>query len=76
MSYNIDTIYYRDICGNLLFQSPMIFKRLHGIGEEIVEKGIGYVVKRVCVADNIQHVNITKIPHPTPIGVPESPVEA
>ncbi len=59
-----------------LFQTPKIFKRLHGIGEEIAEKGVWYVVKRVCVVDNIQHVNVTEIPSPAPIGVPGSPVEA
>ena len=76
MDYNVDTIHYRDIYGNLLFQAPMIFKRLHGVGEEIAEKGIWYVVKRVCVVDNIQHVNIVEIPSLVPIGVLASPVEA
>ena len=73
MSYNIDNIHYRDIYGKLLFQTPMIFKRLHGVGEKMVEKGIWYVVKRVCVVDNIQHVNIVETPSTAPVGVPERP---
>lgn len=60
MDYEIDTIHYRDIYGNLLFQTPMVFRRLHGIGEEMVVKGIWYIVKQVCVVDNIQHVNINE----------------
>jgi len=58
MRYKIDEIHYRDIFGRLLWKEPMIFKRLHAVDEEIVEKGKPYVVKRVAVVDNIQHVNI------------------
>jgi len=56
--YNIDTIHYRNIFGHFLFQTPMVFKRLHGVGEEICEKGVWYLIRRVAVADNIQHVNL------------------
>lgn len=59
--YHIDKIHYRDIYGNLLFETPMVFKRLHGADEEIVMDSIWYVVKRVAVVDNVQHVNIVKL---------------
>lgn len=36
----------------------MIFTRLHAIDDEFVEDYKTYVVKRVAVADNVQHVNI------------------
>ena len=58
--YRIDTIHYRDIYGSLLFQTPMIFKRLHGVGEEMVENHIHYIIRRVAVVDNIQHVNLER----------------
>lgn len=36
----------------------MIFSRLHAIDEELVEDHKTYIVKRVAVADNVQHVNV------------------
>ncbi len=56
--YKIDTIHYRDEFGHLLFEEPMIFKRLHGPDEELIMNYICYKVLRVAVADNIQHVNM------------------
>jgi hypothetical protein len=36
----------------------MIFKRLHAVGEEIVQNKIRYLVERVAVVDDTQHVNL------------------
>jgi len=58
MGYHITEIHYRDIYGSLLWKDKMIFSRLHGVGEEMVEKSVHYIVKRVAVADDVQHVNI------------------
>jgi hypothetical protein len=58
--YKIDTIHYRDIYGKLLWSEPMIFKRLFGPGQDIVENKVRYFIKRVAVVDNIQHLNIVK----------------
>lgn len=57
--YNIDLIQYRTQHGALIAEEPMIFKRLHGIGEIIFLNYIGYEVVGVAIADNIQHVNMT-----------------
>lgn len=56
--YKIDEIHYRNIFGQLLWKEKMIFSRLHGIGEELIADCKTYIVKRVAVADNVQHVNI------------------
>ncbi len=58
MSYKIETIHYRDVYGNLLFEEPMIFKRLHGIGETLVMDYKEYEVTRVAVAETVQHINM------------------
>lgn len=63
--YNIETIDYRDIFGNLMFSEPMIFKRLHAVGEIMIHHGIDYIVKRVAVADTVQHVNLATEPNPS-----------
>ena len=59
--YKITKIHYRDIFGKLLFKTDMLFSRLHGIGEIIVEDHTEYIVQRVAVADNIQHVNLAPV---------------
>ena len=56
--YAVTEIYYRNIRGDVLWTTPMMFKRLHGVGEELVWGHMRYIVKRVAVADNIQHVNV------------------
>ena len=56
--YKIDEIHYRNIFGQLLWREKMIFSRLHAIDEELVEDHKTYIVKRVAVADNVQHVNV------------------
>lgn len=58
--YKITEIHYRDIYGNLLWKEKMIFSHLHAVGETIVENYILYRVRRVAVADDIQHVNIER----------------
>jgi len=58
--YQIEKIHYRNIYGKLLWENPMIFKRLHAVGELFIENSVEYIVRRVAVADNIQHVNIEK----------------
>jgi hypothetical protein len=49
---------YRDYSGNLLWSESMQFSRLHGVGEIMTEKGKTYRIRRVAVADHIQHVNL------------------
>ena len=56
--YSIRRIHYRDIYGNLLWEAPMQFKSLWDVGGFLVNDGITYTIKRVAVADDIQHVNI------------------
>ena len=58
--YNITEIYYRDIHGKLLWKTKMTFKRLHSVGESLVWGYKNYIVRRVAVADNVQHVNLEK----------------
>ena len=53
----ITETHYRDYNGKLLWKEKMIFSRLHAVGEEMVSDGIEYKVRRVAVADNIEHVN-------------------
>jgi len=56
--YNITDIHYRDMYGNLLWQEKMMFNRLFALDQDIFQDGVHYVVKRVAVADNVQHVNL------------------
>jgi hypothetical protein len=58
IGYHIAEIHYRDIYGNLLWKDPMIFSRLHAVGEDFVNDYVKYVVRRVAVADDVQHVNV------------------
>lgn len=58
--YKVGKIHYRDVYGKLLWEEPMIFSRLHAVNEQFIEDSISYAVRRVAVADNIQHVNIEK----------------
>jgi protein gp37 len=42
--------------------NPVVcFKRLHGVDEKIVDEYVHYIVKRVAIADNIQHVNLIEL---------------
>ena len=59
--YNVEWIHYRDVYGHLLFKEPMIFNRLFGVGDDIVEDSEKYIVMRVAVADNVQHINVRKV---------------
>jgi hypothetical protein len=61
MKYNVTHTHYRDIYGNLLWHEPMTFKRLHAVGEEIVEDFKLYIVRRVAVATTVQHVNLEPV---------------
>lgn len=58
----ITEINYRNVVGTLLWTEPMIYKRLWKVGQDFVENHITYLVKRVSLADGIQHVNIEPIP--------------
>ena len=54
----IKRIHYRDVDGTLLWSDRMIFSRLHGVGEEMRKDGIDWRVRRVAVANDVQHVNL------------------
>jgi len=56
--YHIKQVQYRDIYGNLLWETPMILRSLHGVGELLIQDSKPYVVARVAVADEVQHVNL------------------
>jgi hypothetical protein len=58
MSYNIKEIHYRNIYGKLLWKEPMIFRRLYAVGQDFIENYKKFIVVRVAVADDVQHVNI------------------
>lgn len=58
--YNVRVIHYRDMYGEFLWKEPMIFKRLFAVGNSLVEDSVEYIVKRVAIADDIQHVNIER----------------
>ncbi len=59
--YHIERIDYRDIYGNLLWSEKMIFKCLYAIGQTFIYDHVEYIVKRVAVADDTQHVNIESL---------------
>jgi pyoverdine/dityrosine biosynthesis protein Dit1 len=56
--YNIKEIHYRDIYGRLIWKDEIVFSSLWGIGNEIIYDYQRYIVRRVAVADTVQHVNI------------------
>lgn len=53
---------YRDMAGKLLWSEPMRFSRLDGIGDTLIHESVEYRVKRVAVADHVQHVNLFRTP--------------
>lgn len=61
--YNIKEVHYRDIYGKLIWKDNIVFRSLWGVGNELVHDSKEYIVRRVAVADNVQHVNIE------PVGV-------
>lgn len=56
--YNITEVHYRDIYGKLIWKDNIVFRSLWGVGNELVHDSKNYIVRRVAVADEIQHVNI------------------
>ena len=59
--YRVEKTVYTDLYGNLIFEEPTIFRRLHAVGETFTENFIRYEVKRVAVFGVTQIVNIVKI---------------
>lgn len=59
MKSKIDRIHYRDIYGNFLWSERMIFKRLYSVGQTFRSQSKDYLVERVAVVNNIQHLNIS-----------------
>jgi hypothetical protein len=58
--YRVAKIHYRDLYGALLWEEPMVFRRLYATGDVIVHDGGTYIVRRVALADDIQHINMTR----------------
>lgn len=58
MTYNIKEVHYRDVYGNLIWKDEIVFRRLWGVGNELIHDSKKYIVRRVAVADSVQHVNI------------------
>jgi hypothetical protein len=52
---NVETIIYYSN-EEKIYEEPMIFSRLHGVGEEVVLNFIHYEVEKVEVRDSVQHV--------------------
>ena len=49
--------HYRDYNGKLVWKEKMVFSRLHAVGEVMIVDSVEYKIRRVAVADNVQHVN-------------------
>jgi len=64
--YKVDKIHYRNIYGKLLWTEKMIFKRLYAVNQSFITNSKEFIVKRVAVANNIQHVNIIEIQQANP----------
>jgi hypothetical protein len=47
--------------GNLIFQEPMVFKRLYAVGQDVVLNSKNYKVTSVQVQNGIEHVYLTQI---------------
>jgi hypothetical protein len=56
--YNVKEVHYRDVFGKLIWKDNIVFRRLWGVGNELVHESKQYIVRRVAVADEVQHVNI------------------
>lgn len=54
----ISEIHYRNMYGELLWKTEMDFSNLHAIGETVVWDSVVYIVRRVAIAGNFQHVNL------------------
>ena len=53
----INVTIYCDYGGIPLWSEPMIFNKLHAVGESMIVKSIGYTVRRVAILGNLQIVN-------------------
>ncbi len=60
MAIKINRIHYRDATGKLLWSEPMRFKRLWDVGAVLMENYRHYRVLRVALANDVQHVNLTR----------------
>jgi hypothetical protein len=56
--YSIKEVHYRDMYGRLIWKDNIVFRSLWGVGNELVYEYKQYIVRRVAVVDEIQHVNI------------------
>lgn len=54
----IEGIHYRDMSGELLWQTPMNLSRLWALGDDLIADGKKWIVRRVALADTIQHINV------------------
>jgi hypothetical protein len=57
----MDAIHFRDAAGELLWCSPASFPRLLRVGEKVCREDVVYVVRRVSLADGVQHVNLDAV---------------
>lgn len=58
MTVVIKTIKYIDEQARVLWEEPMIFKRLFAVADDICEKGKWYVVTNVRVLEEVQIVTL------------------
>ena len=62
LQYDITTVHFRDLYGRLLWVEPMKHEfRLYQAGETILGVDGDYLVERVALAENTQHVNVSLI---------------
>lgn len=71
--YHIKEVHYRDLYGNLIWKDNIVFRHLWGVGNELVHDYKTYFVRRVAVADDVQHVNIEAVEHSVQRTTPTVP---
>ena len=60
--YNITITHFRDIYGHFLWAEPLNSEyRLYQSGETVPRGQESYLIERVALAENVQHVNVSLI---------------
>jgi len=60
--YDITHNRFSDIYGRFLWTEPLRYEfRLYTVGETILRDDLSYLVERVALSENVQHVNISVI---------------
>jgi hypothetical protein len=54
----MNEIHYRNLKGRLLWKDDYVFRRMWGVGNEIIHNYVKYIVRHVAIVDDVQHVNL------------------